>query len=242
MTKMCLFFSIVAVLMGCHPMEAPGPENSLDSTEFTFRFGDKAQYRSSTIARRSIVLPDSTRATLNPNSEVKATGGHINFWGDGFFQGDKPFTVFAQDLYILGTGAFRLRASPKDAGESMEVLRGRFVAKKSYVSKDPETDTLGPGAMVMINRSIDLMEKETFDTSDLHTWVGGVLTLDQTHLDTMVRRIQDWFGVTIFTKGTSNELYSGSFPARRLDSVLDALGRQGFFRYTIRADTVTINF
>ena len=223
-------------------MEAPGPENALDSTEFTFRFGDKAQYRSSTIARRSIVLPDSTWVTLNPNSEVKAAGEHINLGGDGFFQGNKSFSVFTHDLEILGTGAYRLNASVKDSGESIEVLRGRFVAKKAYVSKDPETDTLGPGDMVMINRSIDLMEKEAFDTGDLHAWVGGVLALNQAPLDTMVRRIQDWYGVTISIKGTSNEVYSGNFPARRLDSVLDALGRQGFFRYTIRADSVTINF
>ena len=43
-------------------------------------------------------------------------------------------------------------------------------AAKAYPSRFSEPDDLVGGEMSMVNRSIDLMEKEKFDTGELAQW------------------------------------------------------------------------
>jgi ferric-dicitrate binding protein FerR (iron transport regulator) len=61
-----------------------------------------------------------------------------------------------------GWGArFAVDAVRKRAGEEADVLDGKLRVMKSYHSDtDNEPEELGAGDMVMINREIDLMEKE----------------------------------------------------------------------------------
>ncbi len=60
---------------------------------------------------------------------------------------------------------FTVDAYSDSPGQSLKVLNGTLIATKAYPSDFPNTDTLGAGEMILINRDIDLMEKETFDTA-----------------------------------------------------------------------------
>ena len=108
---------------------------------------------------------------------VQASGG----------MGSKPFVVHTGNLIIqvldtagaggpagsepgaggsvAGTGGwdarFAVEASRKQPGEEADLLDGKLRVTKSYHSDtDNEPEELGAGDMVMINREIDLMEKE----------------------------------------------------------------------------------
>jgi hypothetical protein len=60
-------------------------------------------------------------------------------------------------------------------GEQVEVLYGNAVAHKAYDSPYAQPDTLTSGEMVMINRTIDLMEKEKFDPAELRAWSDALI-------------------------------------------------------------------
>ncbi|HXO75674.1 MAG TPA: hypothetical protein VN824_10575, partial [Puia sp.] len=68
---------------------------------------------------------------------------------------------------VLGT-RFHVDAFRKNAGEQVDLLEGRLRVKKSYHSDtDNEPEVLEAGEMVMINRDIDLMEKEKMSPAEL---------------------------------------------------------------------------
>jgi transmembrane sensor len=82
----------------------------------------------------------------------------------------KPFVVHTRNLQIqvLSGSRFKVEAFTKNAGEEADLLSGKLKVKKSYHSDtDNEPETLETGQMVMINRDIDLMEKEKLDSTEL---------------------------------------------------------------------------
>jgi len=57
----------------------------------------------------------------------------------------------------------------------VEVLEGHVVAHKNYSSTYTEPDVLDAGGMSMINRDIDLMEKETTNVAQLRAWSEALI-------------------------------------------------------------------
>jgi ferric-dicitrate binding protein FerR (iron transport regulator) len=89
----------------------------------------------------------------------------------------EPLKVRSRLLVLTVTGktAFRMTAYAKEAGEQVEVLYGNVTAYKSYESSYKEPDVLTSGQMTMINRDIDLMEKETADLPALRAWSDALI-------------------------------------------------------------------
>ena len=230
---------------------SPAAVSLLDTAETTISRGDSLFLGSGALARRTVVLPDSTQVILNPGTQVglvsKSYTAHreVRLDGDAFFgvRGLHPLTVRTKNLVLTGRADFRVSAFAKDEGESVEVLSGTLRAEKAYTSPDHETDTLGGGDMVMINRSIDLMEKETYDTTELLTWKEGTLVFNNTPLDSVIHRVQDWFGVTIEVRGETGKTYriTGTFRDARLDDVMHVLAQVVPCGYSIRRYTVEID-
>ncbi len=83
-----------------------------------------------------------------------------------------PLTLRTRLLVLTVTGktALRIVGYSHEAGEQVEVLYGDVLARKSYESPYSEPDHLGAGGMVLINRDIDLMEKEKCDVEVLRSW------------------------------------------------------------------------
>ena len=88
-----------------------------------------------------------------------------------------PLTVKTRLLVLTthGPAEFRVTAHWNEAGEQVEVLSGTIEARKAYASPHPEPDSLTSGEMSMINKSIDLMEKEKTDLVALRAWRDALL-------------------------------------------------------------------
>ncbi len=128
-----------------------------------------------------LTLPDSSRiytlhkVSLNwsaaPRNSYKVTMD-----GDMFFDiPDSPgtFIIYTRllKLSVTGKSGFRVMAYSNEDGEEVQVLYGHIVAEKRYKSDFPETETLRNNDLLMINSSIDLMEKEAdLDTRALRSW------------------------------------------------------------------------
>jgi len=71
-------------------------------------------------------------------------------------------------LTVAGATQFHVVARSRESGEQVEVLSGNVTAYKNYPSPYADPDRLGAGDVSMVNRSIDLMEKEHLSSAERH--------------------------------------------------------------------------
>ena len=139
-------------------------------------------YWSGGTPRKEIRLPDGTGVVMHAGTVIRLSGtfakGNRELWMEGEAMFDvaartgKLFIVHTAYLRIEGLGSrFRVDAKRKQAGEEVDLLSGKLTVTKTYHSdSDNEPETIRTGEMVMINRDIDLMEKEKMDGSELKGW------------------------------------------------------------------------
>ena len=130
---------------------------------------------------RSFRLPDGSTVLVMPNTTVATSRGFgkdnrgLEVDGEVMIEvpglAGPPFVVHTRDLVIevLGGGArFHVDANRARPGEEADLLEGRLRVRKSYHSdSDNEPEELAGGEMVMVNRDIDLMEKERLSPAEL---------------------------------------------------------------------------
>ncbi|HEY4110376.1 FecR domain-containing protein [Puia sp.] len=135
---------------------------------------------------RRFALPDESSVLVMPNTTVALAKGFGKENRDMEVDGEVmlevsgatslPFRVHTRDLVleVLDGGArFHVDANRSRPGEEADLLEGRLRASKSYHSDtDNEPEVLNGGEMVMINRDIDLMEKEKLGPAELDKLKG----------------------------------------------------------------------
>jgi ferric-dicitrate binding protein FerR (iron transport regulator) len=131
---------------------------------------------------REVLLSDGTNIILLDGTRAVPAAGfpqthEIRLEGNGQVfiqtrQQAEPLTVRTGLLILTvdGDTAFRALVSSEKIGEQAEVLYGHVRAAKAYPSAFAAPDDLAAGEMSMINKSIDLMEKEKFDPGELARW------------------------------------------------------------------------
>ena len=131
-------------------------------------------------APRALRLADGTQALFLGDTRVEPARTYpapreIRVDGDAFIRTGAISTqlIVRTRLLVLkvdANTALRVTAFSSEDGEQAEVLQGQVQAQKSYPSYYSEPDLLGAGEMSMINRTIDLLEKEKFDPGELRKW------------------------------------------------------------------------
>ena len=130
-------------------------------------------------------LPDGTDAFFFPDTAVEAAksypqGREIRVNGDAFIRAPaaaSPLIVRSPLLVLTVTGesAFRITSYANEPGGEVKVLYGHVQAHKAYASAYSEPDILTGGEESMINRTIDFMERETFDAAELRAWSNALI-------------------------------------------------------------------
>lgn len=125
-------------------------------------------------------LPDSTRVYLLGDTKMTPGDGYpahrdITLDGDAFFvvpAATAALTIHTKLLTIIvkGKAALRVTGPSKEEWGEVDVVNGNVIVRKAYSSPFNAPDTLQGGQMQMINRTIDLMEKEVFDAGVLKAW------------------------------------------------------------------------
>jgi len=131
-------------------------------------------------AMKCLRLPDGTQAFYRSDSVIEPAKGFphprkllvdgdvllkVPAAGDPLIVGTRLFL-----LTVSGESTLRITAYSREAGEQVEVVCGDVLARKNYPSKFDEPDHLAAGQMSMVNRTIDLMEKESFTPSEIAPW------------------------------------------------------------------------
>jgi ferric-dicitrate binding protein FerR (iron transport regulator) len=170
---MSILYLFPVVVMACH---GPRPSN--------VRLGDGTRYVNNTGDAQWVLLPDSSRIKLSNGTTVilgaRFTNGDrvVDLDGEGLFEVQaipgKRFVVTTRNLVIQGPGTqFRVDAERSRPGEEVDLLTGQLTIRKSYHSDlDSVPEQLNSGDMLMINREIDLMEKERMNPDELEKAKG----------------------------------------------------------------------
>jgi hypothetical protein len=118
----------------------------------------------------SLRLADGTQAYYYSNSKVTPAPGYprpreLHLDGAFFlrFPDHGPLIIRTRLMILTVTGesVIRVTAYSHEAGEQVEVFTGHVRVEKSYASPYPTPENLSAGELAMLNRTIDLMEKET---------------------------------------------------------------------------------
>jgi len=167
-----IIYLFAVALLSCH---GRGP---------AIRLGDGTRYVNNTGDAQWVFLPDSSRIKLSSGTTVVlgAGFGHgtrvADLDGEGMFEvrvvPGQPFVVKTKNLIIVGPGSkFRVDAVRSRPGEEVDLVAGQLTIRKSYHSDlDSATEELTSGDMLMINREIDLMEKEKMSVEELEKVKG----------------------------------------------------------------------
>jgi len=134
---------------------------------------------------RHLLLPDGTEVFLHRDAKAIPVPRfpeerELSVNGEMFFRVPEcavPLTVRTSLLVLTvkGASAFRMTAPSKAVGQQAEVLYGSIEVRKNYSSTHNQPEVLIGGQMVMINRGIDLMEKETADLPQLRAWSDALV-------------------------------------------------------------------
>jgi transmembrane sensor len=153
--------------------------------EHGIRIGEGTRYVNNGGRQQRIGLPDGSYVLISDGTVIELSKGFgkgnrdLDLDGEGMFEvngvAGRPFVVRTGNLVIelldtlvLGADTFRVDAVRKRAGEEVDLLAGRLRVVKSYHSDtDNEPEILVAGDMLMINREIDLMEKEKLSAEEL---------------------------------------------------------------------------
>jgi transmembrane sensor len=148
-------------------------------TSRNITLGEGTQYTNNSGDSHEVKLPDGSRVVLWPGTQLSIAKGFGKNNRDLELDGEAIFDVVADagrplvlhtrnlEITVLGT-RFHVDAFRKNAGEQVDLLVGKLKVKKSYHSDtDNEPEVLDSGDMVMINRDIDLMEKEKMSPGEL---------------------------------------------------------------------------
>jgi transmembrane sensor len=129
-------------------------------------------------------LPDGSSVFVSPETTISLAKGFGRDNRDVELDGEARFDVAAKPglpmvvhtrdmvIQVLGT-RFKINAYRDKPGEEVDLLTGALKVTKSYHSDtDNEPEELKAGEMVMINRDIDLMEKEALNAEELDKLKG----------------------------------------------------------------------
>ncbi|ASZ11743.1 FecR domain-containing protein [Chitinophaga pendula] len=214
-------------------------------------------YKGAVGTRTPIRLKDNTNVILNSSSillvpdQFPTTSREVILNGEAWFDVTTdtihPFSVRSDKLITSTIGtSFRMRSFEAQQGATVYLLRGKIRVAKSYHSQsDNQPEILEHGQMILANKEIDLMEKETFDPASQDQWLSGSVTFKENNFPSLIRKLEDWYATEITVKGTwpaNTANLTLSVHNDTLQQLLDKMISQTGGTYKIKGNKVIISF
>jgi len=207
-------------------------------------------------SRLEFELPDHSNVILNSNSRLKVPkqynrlSSKLILEGAAYFvtngNAAAPLFVMTSDLSIAGTGAsFFVRAYPHESGQQVDLFKGKLKVQKAYFSQtDNKPEILSSGEMVMINRSVDLMEKEVFDQQERELWINQTLKFNAVGIGEVIRILEDWYGLRFEFTGDPGAAakFSGTYQNLSLKQFLERFCASNHCDFSIDDEKIVLSF
>ena len=199
--------------------------------------------------RSRVVLPDGTKVTLSPKSQLRYSAGfgqedrRVELVGQGYFDVVKDprcrFTVFAQGMEVTVHGTkFNVYADPDNGMKEVSLIEGCISLR--YGDSEME---LSPNEKVIISGNTGRMNKMRTDNSVETAWLEDRMVFINKPLYQVLDILQRHFMVNIECSGNINltDRYTGTFTEHRISEVLDILRMHYGFTYEIRGNRIEIH-
>ncbi|MBV4357409.1 FecR family protein [Pinibacter aurantiacus] len=256
LSKFCLALLLTGfVFVGCHSGQTEKKEEEKSKLEEKeWKPSDPYKnYNSDLGARKVVTLSDGTIVTLGSSSTISVpetfnkSSREIGLIGNALIEvvkdSSKPFIIHTRHLQNTARdGIYWIIAPATSEGETVEVMRGTLHANKAYTSQFNEPETLKAGEMVMINHTIDLMEKETFDTTEISKWKSNILVFNNATVSEFAKELENWFGISVTLNGDFSKLppITYTFREATLQQILETISKGFDIKYSLEEERVVL--
>lgn len=199
--------------------------------------------------RSMVVLPDGTKVTLSPKSQLRYSaafgqdGRNVELVGQGYFDvaknPDSRFSVSAQGMTITVHGTkFNVYANPDNGMKEVSLIEGSISLRYG----DSEI-MLSPNEKAIISGNTGRMNRMRTDNSVETAWLEDRMVFINKPLYQVLDILQRHFMVNIECSGDINltDRYTGTFTEHRIREVLDILKMHYGFTYEIHDDHIEIH-
>lgn len=202
--------------------------------------------------RANITLPDGTKVILNGNSALTyspSTFGsderNVHFEGEGHFNVMKdmsiPFIVHTDNIQLRVTGT-KFNVMDRKIDDDVEIFleQGRVQVQSKQSLK--EVDMI-PNQKVTINKNNGIFHIEEQTSRQSLSWMKGELYFVNTPLKEVLRSLETCYLIDFksLPESLSNDLFSGTLPAKDLLEALNILKEAYKLSYTITDNTITFS-
>jgi transmembrane sensor len=199
---------------------------------------------------KTILLPDSSRIHLFPNSKLSVPENYgvsdrtVLLEGKAFFDihadPQKQFRVQADQLIttVLGT-SFEINAFPSATQMTVMVATG----KVSIAYQDRLLGELSPNKKLSYHLHTATITTAAVDATTACNWINGQLIFRQTPLPEACDRLSEWFHVNIIIDNPARmkEQVTVGFRGESLEKILSILSQTTGFTYTIDHHNIHIH-
>jgi len=224
---------------------------------------NKAEYSSTRVDRKTVILPDGSLVTLNKNSSItlnpqfSKSKRELTLTGEGFFEithdAEHPFFVRTEavTVKVLGT-VFNISAYPQANGETETSLFSGKVEVflngspgRTYVLKPNEKLVTRPVTNDSEKQSTTLKstirpEQHLNSKPSETAWLRNRLELSNERLEDIALKLESWYGIDIEFEDNEAKSYrySGTFESETVLRALEAL--QLSYPFKIRSENEKI--
>ncbi|WP_114748194.1 FecR family protein [Pleomorphovibrio marinus] len=202
--------------------------------------------------KSNLTLQDGSKVILNSGSRLKYLKNfepdrrEIELYGEAYFevsnQPKRPFKVKTGQVTTIALGtSFNIKAFER---EDLDISLVSGSVKVNIDTGQLEQVYLSPGEMVNIGYQDQQVSKRPFAIESTIAWTKKTIVFDHTSIPTIVRTLENWYGVHIHlrNKPSRDMAFSGRFHDQTLKNVLIGLSHSAGFEFKINKDHIYITF
>lgn len=203
--------------------------------------------------RSQFILPDHSQVWLQAGSTLRypedfgPAERRVVLEGEAFFDvikdPTKPFIVDTEDLSTTALGtSFNVAAYIGKPAIEVTLVTGRV--KVWQHTQTAKATILEPGRGARYEKSTHHIASFPAAVDVIRAWTDGILVFAGDDYPEFVRKIEQWYGISVTSQGTVPLRWSirGKFDHPYLSDVLDVLSFNKGFTYTLNEKQLTIIF
>lgn len=203
--------------------------------------------------RSQFVLPDNSKVWLQAGSTLRypedfsGSERRVSLEGEAFFDVardvTKPFIVDTEDLSTTALGtSFNVSAYPGKPSIDVTLVTGKVRVEQHLLAAGPAL--LTPGNKARYEKNSHVIATSPAAVENIRAWTDGVLLFEGDDFPEFVRKIGQWYGVSVVCEGKVPARWSirGRFKEAYLSHVLDILSFNKGFSYKLNDNKLTIIF
>ena len=202
--------------------------------------------------KSSFNLPDGSRVLLNAESKLTFpisfddTARFVELQGEAFFQvardPSRPFMVKSGHTLTTALGtSFNISAYPYEEKVNIALSTGKVKVDVLETNNNFEEVLLVPGEFISLDGE-NILNRGVFNIDTTIGWKDGLLVFNQSGFNTVIRKLERWYGVKFIYEKEPTWVFDGKFRNENLENILEVLSHSEKFDYSINHKTVNLIF